>query len=72
MIFANGAHMGNYGEATAIAQKMGTTPNVAQTRSFTVKYGFGLTVDQELSDDLGTFLRLGWNDGHTETFHIGG
>jgi high affinity Mn2+ porin len=68
MVFANGAHMGNYGEATAIAQRLGGTPNAAATRSFTVKYGFGLTLDQELTDDLGASARLGWNDGHTETF----
>jgi len=68
MAFANGAHMGNYGEATETAKLLGTTPDVTKNASFSYKWGFGLTVDQQLSDDLGTFLRLGWNDGHTETF----
>jgi high affinity Mn2+ porin len=68
MAFANGAHMGNYGEATETAKLLGTTPDVTKNASFSYKWGFGLTVDQEFNDDLGAFARLGWNDGHTETF----
>lgn len=33
-----------------------------------VKYGFGLSGDQELSKNLGVFLRAGWNDGKTATW----
>ncbi len=66
--FANGAHMGNYGEATEIGKLTGTTPNITKDASFSYKWGFGLTLDQQLTDNLGTFLRLSWNDGHTETF----
>jgi carbohydrate-selective porin OprB len=33
-----------------------------------VKYGFGYNMDQELSNDLRAFGRLGWNDGKTESF----
>jgi len=33
-----------------------------------VKYGFGLNGDQELSKNLGVFLRAGWNDGKTATW----
>jgi high affinity Mn2+ porin len=68
MAFANGAHMGNYGEATEIGRLTGTTPDVTKDASFSYKWGFGLTLDQPLTDNLGSFLRLSWNDGHTETF----
>src|SRR5262249_3968903 len=34
----------------------------------TLKYGFGVSWDQELSPDFGVFGRLGWNDGKTESF----
>ena len=33
-----------------------------------VKYGFGLNGEQELTHLWRTFFRLGWNDGHTESF----
>jgi high affinity Mn2+ porin len=44
-------------------------PDVTAVRSNgTLKYGFGLNVEQELSKDVGVFGRLGWNDGKTESF----
>jgi high affinity Mn2+ porin len=65
MTFLNHAHMGNYNEAL---QLMPVDPVIQKTRSYRYKYGFGLSVDQELTDDIGVFGRLGWNDGHTETW----
>jgi high affinity Mn2+ porin len=41
---------------------------VARTRSYCIKYGFGLSAEQAIAPDLGLFARLGWNDGHTESF----
>ena len=32
------------------------------------KYGFGINIQQEISDVTQMFMRLGWNDGHT---HLG-
>jgi high affinity Mn2+ porin len=32
------------------------------------KYGFGFNAEQEITTNLGSFMRLGWNDGHTETW----
>ena len=33
-----------------------------------VKYGFGLNVEQELTDNLRVFGRFGWNEGQHESF----
>ena len=33
-----------------------------------VKYGLGLNAEQELTNNLGMFLRAGWNDGKTATW----
>ena len=67
MFYWNRAHMGNYEEAIAISH--GVDPDVTQTASYkSVKYGVCMNMEQELSDDLGAFLRLGWNDGQTETW----
>jgi high affinity Mn2+ porin len=43
-------------------------PVIETTRRTREKYGFGLSADQEIARDLGAFCRLGWNDGHTETW----
>jgi high affinity Mn2+ porin len=63
--FLNHGHMGNYEEALAL---MPVDPDVTKTRSYRFKYGFGLSMDQALTDDLGCFGRLGWNDGHSESW----
>jgi high affinity Mn2+ porin len=63
--YVNRAHMGDYREALL---EMPVDPDVALTRSYRFKYGFGLSWDQELTKDLGVFSRLGWSDGHTETW----
>jgi high affinity Mn2+ porin len=33
-----------------------------------LKYGFGLNLAQELTDDIGVFARASWNDGKTATW----
>ena len=65
MTFLNHAHMGNYNEAL---QLMPVDPDITKTRSYRYKYGCGVSFDQELTDDLGCFGRLGWNDGHSESW----
>ncbi|HYT91109.1 MAG TPA: carbohydrate porin [Gemmataceae bacterium] len=65
MAFLNHAHMGNYREALAL---MPQGPDVTATRAYRLKYGFGLSWDQEVTKDLGVFARLGWADGRTEAW----
>jgi high affinity Mn2+ porin len=66
--YLNNAHMGSYRESIALGQQQGTTPDITATREYRIKYGFGLNLEQELTDDVGLFSRLGWNDGQTETW----
>lgn len=65
MTFLNHAHMGNYNEAL---QLMPVDPDITKTRSYRYKYGCGVSFDQALTDDIGFFSRLGWNDGHSESW----
>jgi len=61
--------MGNYRDAIALAEATHTTPDLNKTNTYaSVKYGLGLNIEQELTDDLGVVLRVGWNDGQTETW----
>ena len=63
--FANSAHMGNYRETiiNPVYQM-----NITQDRQYRVKYGFGTSLEQQFSPDFGGSLRIGWNDGSTETW----
>jgi high affinity Mn2+ porin len=69
MHYQNRTRSGNYAEAIRIGEATGTTPDItANRRVGTLKYGFGLSADQEIRKDIGVFGRLGWNDGKTESF----
>ncbi len=60
---------GNYGEALKLAAVTHTTPDVNLTdKAGKLKYGAGISFDQALSNDIGVFIRLGWNDGKTQSF----
>ncbi|MDP8979083.1 MAG: carbohydrate porin [Acidobacteriota bacterium] len=67
--YLNHANAGNYAESIRQADRNGGAPVITDTRrNGTLKYGFGLNVEQELAKDIGVFGRLGWNDGKTESF----
>lgn len=71
LAYRNTARMGSYQEALAIAQAQGTRPDiVADDKPGRHKYGFGLNGELPLADsgETGLFTRIGWNDGHTESF----
>lgn len=71
LAYHNQARMGNYAEALASAQASSTIPDItSDERPGRHKYGIGLNMEQPLADEgeTGAFLRLGWNDGHTEDF----
>ncbi len=67
--YINHADMGSYAAAIELAERTGTKPDITATRRVgSLKYGFGLNVEQEIVKDVGVFGRLGWNDGKTESF----
>lgn len=71
LAWRNIARMGDYAEALARAAAVGQVPNiVADDHEGRSKFGFAASVEQPLADEgeTGVFARLGWNDGHTESF----
>ena len=60
MSFVNQANMGTYRNA---GQDI-----MATRKAGTIKYGFGLNIEQKLTANVGVFSRLGWNDGKTESW----
>jgi high affinity Mn2+ porin len=63
--FLNRAHMGSYQEAIDNPTR---PADIAVTRSYRYKYGFGLNLEQELTKNIGAFARLGWSDGDNEAW----
>ena len=68
--FVNHGHMGDYRESVQqyLAGKI-PTPDITKTERFgAVKYGFGFNTDQEVTDSLRLFGRVGWNEDRHESF----
>ncbi|HWH69025.1 MAG TPA: carbohydrate porin, partial [Candidatus Sulfotelmatobacter sp.] len=63
--YLNRAHMGSFQEALNTPVR---PADVEPTREYRYKYGFGLNIEQEVVTNLGAFLRLGWNDGQSESW----
>ena len=69
LTYFNRTDSGSYGRALQLAAATGATPDVTATRrSGTLKYGFGVNLEQQIVPDIGIFARLGWNDGKNEDF----
>ena len=68
--FVNHANMGVYRDAIADFMA-GKTPQPTITdhpQRTTVKYGFGLNFEQQLSPNARAFGRFGWNEGQHESY----
>ena len=59
--------MGSYSETLADPSLMA---NIALTRHYRYQYGFALNVEQEITKDLGAFLRASWRDGQAEVWQF--
>ena len=68
--YVNHAHMGLYRDANkAFLSGEDPKPEITKHETFgAVKYGFGLNAEQELTENLRAFLRVGWNEGQHESF----
>jgi carbohydrate-selective porin OprB len=60
--------MGGFRDALAEASGNGGTPDVARVRTEREKIGLGISLEQNLTQDIGVFARASWNDGASETY----
>jgi high affinity Mn2+ porin len=66
LLFWNTARMGSYEQVFTDPLAMN---DITKTRADgRHKYGFALSVEQQLTASMGAFMRLSWNDGHTESW----
>jgi carbohydrate-selective porin OprB len=70
LTYINHANMGDYEQAVQLyLNHVLPTPDVTATRKQgTIKYGFGINFEQEVSNDVWVFGRWGWNEGKHESF----
>lgn len=75
LAWRNQAHLARFSDALAYGSSVGWVPDPVNGRQYIfntrqshqVKYGLGVNVEQELTDDTGTFFRAMWSDGGSET-----
>jgi high affinity Mn2+ porin len=64
--FVNRANTIGYRAATALLTANGPGAKLSSARAYRRKYGFGLSWEQKITDDVGIFSRLGWNNGQVQ------
>ena len=68
LVFNNTAGMGNYNQSLA-ASTSTQVPDIISTRTMgRTKYGFGISTDWQMKENLGVFARASWSDGNNETW----
>jgi len=70
LTYVNHANMGSYQEAIGafLAGKDPVPDVTAHRRQGRIKYGVGMSADQEVSTNMRVFGRWGWNEGNNESF----
>jgi high affinity Mn2+ porin len=68
--YYNRGRMGAYNNAVALALATNSTPDTALVRRPATRPGIALNLQQQLTDQLGGFARLSWNDGSQEAYEF--
>ena len=70
LAYANNAHMGDYRKSVQdYFAGLTPTPEITYTERFgALKYGFGWNDEQDITDHLRLYSRVGWNEGQHESF----
>ena len=68
--FLTRGRMGSFADAIALAAVTGGTPSTASVRQYQSRGGVGANIEQEITSNLGAFIRAGWADGNVEPFEF--
>jgi high affinity Mn2+ porin len=66
LAWMNHANIDTYQDATAILLALGPGADISPAQAYHYAFGFGLNWEQELTQNVGIFSRIGWNDGQTQ------
>ncbi len=68
--FLSRGRMGRYDDALDLAASTGGPPDTALVRRYASRPGIGLSLEQQVSKELGVFARAGWADGDIEPYEF--
>jgi high affinity Mn2+ porin len=69
-VFDTRGRMGLLNDAVQLAERTGTSVNIAAVRSYRGRAGASLNLEQQLTPDLGAFARLGKAAGNVESYEF--
>ena len=68
--FVSRGRMGTYEDAIALAQITGGPADIAAVRQYQSRGGVSMNLEQEITSDLGAFVRAGWANGDIEPYEF--
>jgi len=68
--FLTRGRMGTFADAIALAAITGGPADIAAVRQYQSRGGISMNMEQELTSDLGAFVRAGWADGTKEPYEF--
>jgi high affinity Mn2+ porin len=68
--FLTRGRMGHFDDALALAAATSQPANTALVRDYSSRGGVSLTVEQQVTGDLGVFLRAGYAEGDSESYEF--
>ena len=66
--FLSRGGMGSFANAIALAAITGGPADIAAVRQYQSRGGVAMNLEQEITPDLGVFMRAGWTDGNVEPY----
>ena len=68
--FLSRGRMGTYADAIALAQITGGPADISAVRQYRSRGGLSLNIEQEITSDLGAFVRAGMTNGDSEPYEF--
>ncbi len=68
--FLTRGRMGSFEDAIALAATTGGPADIAAVRQYQSRGGVSMNLEQEITADVGAFLRAGWADGNIEPYEF--
>jgi high affinity Mn2+ porin len=68
--FLSRGRMGSYTDALTLAAATGTIPSTAAVRQYTSRGGVSINIEQQITEQLGAFVRAGWANGNLEPYEF--
>ena len=68
--FLSRGRMGTYADAIALAQITGSPADISAVRQYRSRGGLSLNIEQEITSDLGAFVRAGMTNGDIEPYEF--